>query len=690
MRRRGSEGAFRFSLPAAPWPEIVVLAIGAITRFWRLGYHSIWFDEAVSLRWAGNDPGYIWQVTFRLVEEKHPPVYYLILHYWRALLEITGLGRNDAALRMLGALLGVLTVAGLLLLARRLSGRVTALLAGLLLALAPALVWYSQELRMFQPAATGLVWAGYFLIRGWRGDRGWARFGWWLGFILAMSAALYGYLFAAFMLPAAGLTVLALALAEWRGRASGDASEDEGAFPWRRFLEGAVAVGVAGLIFLPLARNAWLVNEAEGDPGYAFQHFFVNLRHLLQVFTVWRVEWPPLALNGALLFFAGLALAGLFLPFRRREETGFLTKTRFLTDPQDRLLLLLWLGAPLLIANLLLAKSGSVFGEDRYLLFLAPFALWAIARGVVIIGQRWRGAGIAIGAAVVILPLLALPRLWTPAMYRENWRAATEYVVNYEQRSQGLPAALIAHVDYTRLPVQWYARQVISEEALPVYFPFGGALTPEMVDAQVAPPLQGVADAGADTLWLTQSHLDGVDDGRVVEGWLNANFPLITEQYPAGVKLSGYALKYRYDALPSLDEVAAYPDAELAPGLVLAACEILTPEVAAQDEAMHPPSGWVHVRLWWRATGPVNDDYIATVQMVGPEGVWGDRLYRGNEALRRTPTSAWRPDDIVRDEIDVNLNPLTPAGDYPIIVGVMGSAGEPTGETTTCGQVTIR
>ncbi|MEZ4612596.1 MAG: hypothetical protein R2838_20520 [Caldilineaceae bacterium] len=52
---------------------------------------------------------------------------------------------------------------------------------------------------------------------------------------------------------------------------------------------------------------------------------------------------------------------------------------------------------------------------------------------------------------------------------------------------------------------------------------------------------------------------------------------------------------------------------------------------------------------------PLDDDYIAMVQMVGPEGVWGDRLYRENEALRRWPTSTWTPGTLMRDEVDVNL-----------------------------------
>ncbi len=667
-------------------PEIAILLLAALTRFWRLGYHSIWFDEAVSLKWAGSDPGYIWRVTFQLVEEKHPPVYYLALHYWQALLNLAGLGHNDAALRVLGSLLGVLTVAGLMLLARRLSGRNTARLAGLLLALAPVMVWYSQELRMFQPAATGLVWAGYFLIRGWQGGSTGARLGWWIGFVLPMSAALYSYLFSAFLLPAAGLTVLGLAVLVWR--------TDENGFPWRRFVEGALAVGAAGILFLPLARNAWLVNEAEGEPGRAFQDFFANSRHLLQVFTVWRVDWPPLALAATLLLFAGLMAVGLLLPWCDKEtgdpETGFLAKTRFLLPQSaDRLFLWLWIGVPLLIANLLLAKSDSVFGEDRYLLFLAPFVLWAAARGAVWIGQRWRPAGVALAAAAAILLLLALPRLWTPAMQRENWRAAADYVMAYQERSPDLPAAWVPHVDYTHLPVEWYVRQRMDEDELPIYFPFGGALTPEMVDKIVAPPLLGIVETGADTLWLTQSHLDGVDDQRVVEGWLNANFPLITEQYPAGIKLSGYALRSHFDELPALAEGASYPDVELAPGLTLAACEITTPAVSAEDDAMHPPSGWVHVRLWWRADGQIDDDYIATVQMVGPEGVWGDRLYRENEALHRSPTSAWRAGEIVRDEIDVNLNPVTPPGEYPIVVGVMDAAGAPIEGTVECGRVVV-
>lgn len=675
----------RFINPTASamWAQVAwmfTLAVAALARFWRLGYHSIWFDEAVTLQWATSNPVWTWQKTIALVEDKHPPGYYLLLHSWIELLKALGLPRSDEALRLFGALLGVLTVLGVMLLARRLSGPSTALLAGLLAALAPVLVWYSQELRMFQPAATGLVWAAYCMVRAWVGATAWRRWGWWLAFIVCFELALYSYLFSAFLLPAAGLTLLLLAYRAWQAQGS------QPDWAWR-FGEGAVAIAVAGALFLPLAYNAWQVNSAEGAPGSAFANLGANLWRMLRVFTLWRVSWPTWLVTSSLVLYAALAVAGLGLSARphgaQTESAGPAPGS------SDRGWLLVWLGVPLLIGNLLLTRSDSVFAEDRYFLFLAPFLLWAVARGVVIVNQRWRWAGLASGTLAVALVAAALPQLWTPAMYRENWRAAAHYIADYQQASPTLRAAVVAHVDYTRRPLERYLRPRLSAEEAPLFFPFGGVLALDQVDTLIAPPLQGIIDQGAATLWLTQSHLDGVDDHRLVERWLAERFPLVTEQYPTGIKLSGYAVQSRFAELPSLPESTHRPMAALAPGLVLAACEVLTPRLSARDDQLHPPSGWVHVRLWWQAVGPIDDDYVATAQVVGPEGVWGDRLYRDNEALRRWPTRGWQVGDVMRDENDINLNPVTPDGTYPVEVGVMDSAGQALPLKAHCGAVQI-
>ena len=80
-------------------PDLLILALAALVRFWRLGYHSIWFDEAISLQWAGYGFAYTWRTTFALVQEKHPPLYYVTLGAWQRLIEPLGLASSDIALR---------------------------------------------------------------------------------------------------------------------------------------------------------------------------------------------------------------------------------------------------------------------------------------------------------------------------------------------------------------------------------------------------------------------------------------------------------------------------------------------------------------------------------------------------------------------------------------------------------------
>ncbi len=651
--------ADKLRLPKAPLPEILVLALAALVRLWRLDYHSFWFDEIVSLDWASQPPSEIWDIGFQLVREKHPPGYYLTLHFWQQWLSLFGLEQSDIALRSLGSLLGVLTVLGVLLLATRLSGRATGLLAALFVALSPAFAWYSQELRMFQPTATAIVWAVYCLVTALATNpqspipNPQSRILYWLGLIASLTYALYSYLFAAFFLPGLGLSLLVLA---WKR--------------WRHLAEGVISLGVAGLLFLPLARNAWLINDSESPRMDAYADFGANLWRQIRVFTVWRVDWADWLVTGSLIFFAGLIVAGLLLRGKEGKPVG--------------LLLLLWSLPPLAIAGLLQATNANIFKEDRYYLFLAPFALWAGARGIVALA-RWQGwAGWGSAALAGGLLAAALPGLWTPGLLREDWRAASAYVADYQELSPGLSAGGVAHANYLYPAVEWYLYQRVPRESLPVYGLFGGPLTLDQMDTVIGPPLHGIETAlGAQTVWLWQSHLAGVDDLGLVEQWLDEHYPLITEQFPAGVALKGYALHTRYATLPALGSHALFPRAEIAPAIELTACEVMTPQVAALDDRMHPPSGWVHIRLWLRATGPVGQDYGLAARLMGEDGVWGEMLARPNSALERFPPSRWLAGEWMRVEADVNLNPATPAGRYEIVVG-MGQ-----GEEVICGLVEV-
>jgi uncharacterized membrane protein len=83
----------------------------------------------------------IWAGSARDV---HPPGYYELLHFW-----ITLFGSSEAAVRGLSTLAGVLVIPLGYVIVRKIAGTRAAILACFMLALAPFLVRYSQEARMY-------------------------------------------------------------------------------------------------------------------------------------------------------------------------------------------------------------------------------------------------------------------------------------------------------------------------------------------------------------------------------------------------------------------------------------------------------------------------------------------------------------------------------------------------------------
>jgi hypothetical protein len=449
-------------------------------------------------------------------------------------------------------------------------------------------------------------------------------------------------------------------------------------FRWWVFSKGLLSLGVVTALFLPLARNAWLVNQSESPSGQIFDDFLFNLWRQLRIFTIWQVDWPDLALIGALIFFWLLLLA------------GFLLRSRLPAHFAERRLLLIWIALPLLIAGILQATNANMFREDRYFLFLAPFVLWMIARGVIVLGQRLPLLGWGSGVLSVLLLGLALPVLWTPQLYRENWRAAADYIAEHQQQSESMPAAAVIHTDYLYRALQWYLGPSYPFEELPIYQIFNGPIAHEDMEI-IIPRLAGIEKSGAETLWLVQSHLEGVDDQRLVQSWLSTHYPIITEQFPAGIHMIGYALRTHYENLPALGPGALYPATAFTPEIALAACELTTTQVSATDEVMHPPNGWVHVRLWWQATGRVDQNYRSVVRVAGPGGIWGQTLPREGSLLDHVPMQNWETGQFVRDEIDVILNPITPPDQqYEVLVTLENEDGAALSQTASCGVVMVR
>ncbi|WJK08810.1 glycosyltransferase family 39 protein [Pseudomonas fluorescens] len=120
---------------------LLVVIVSVIVRVYDIDKPAIWSDEAFTLVLSALSPR---EIIFHTVRDVHPPFYYLVLHVW-----MEAFGNGVFAARSLSALAGVVSVLLGIWLASLIGSRRAALLGGLLLALLPMGVRYSQEVRMY-------------------------------------------------------------------------------------------------------------------------------------------------------------------------------------------------------------------------------------------------------------------------------------------------------------------------------------------------------------------------------------------------------------------------------------------------------------------------------------------------------------------------------------------------------------
>ncbi len=131
------------------------LAAGAFA-IWRNLSESIWFDEAFTTGLIGRSVSGVLQGT---AHDVHPPLYYLILKLWAALF-----GHSIVTLRVFSVLCGMLSVFVALKLVRRLFGARAALWTVPFVVLAPFLLRYNIEARMYALASLIGISATYVLV----------------------------------------------------------------------------------------------------------------------------------------------------------------------------------------------------------------------------------------------------------------------------------------------------------------------------------------------------------------------------------------------------------------------------------------------------------------------------------------------------------------------------------------------
>jgi mannosyltransferase len=159
---------------------VLIVVLAAALRFWHISTPSLWYDEYVTSVNLHQSLGQMVIVTIPELEGT-PPLSLVLGWFWTHTL-----GDGDGVMRALYALEGIATVPVVYLLVKelRLSRRI-ALIAALLVAVNPMLVWYSHEARSY--ALLALL--GTLSIYCWarvRNDDSTGNFVWW-GVVAALA-----------------------------------------------------------------------------------------------------------------------------------------------------------------------------------------------------------------------------------------------------------------------------------------------------------------------------------------------------------------------------------------------------------------------------------------------------------------------------------------------------------------------
>jgi mannosyltransferase len=118
------------------------LLLAAVLRVLFLDHHSFWVDELFSIQYANLSLGEL--IPEIAANDNHPPLYYVLLHFWIQLF-----GDTEFAVRSLSLIFGVIAVAFVYRLGVLLYDERVGILAALFLSVAKYSIYWSQEARMY-------------------------------------------------------------------------------------------------------------------------------------------------------------------------------------------------------------------------------------------------------------------------------------------------------------------------------------------------------------------------------------------------------------------------------------------------------------------------------------------------------------------------------------------------------------
>lgn len=431
---------------------LIITALAAALRLCDLTYQGFWGDEAFSVYDArGVDMRFM---TASLVDATHrkfvnprptpravftaclrnegtPPAFFAVLAFW-----IRAFGGGEFACRALSAVMGVMAVPVIYLLGRRLFRRAdAALLAALFMAVSPAAIFYSQEVRAYSMANLLALASSWLFLRALDGGH---RVGSWLSYAAAALVLCYTFYFAALVLAAHAVYMFA--------------ADRRGLRPW---LLAMAPVGVLYLPWLVFGFGAQMaVSSSYSHPGPASPAEFFSamtdaLRYVLDSLVLGpmysRILITDAVNRGAEVGLAALLAFGAVRLRRAGERKAVIFSLLLIAVP---------LAAILALCG---TKWTLWYMKPRYHLWEAA-GIFLLAAGAVTMLRRPAARGVFAGAFCALL-LAAAPYHFYPGALnsdhaKDDFRGAAAVISAGEERGDLILVNIAGHM----IPLNYYYR----------------------------------------------------------------------------------------------------------------------------------------------------------------------------------------------------------------------------------------
>ncbi|MFN3706099.1 MAG: glycosyltransferase family 39 protein [Thermoflexales bacterium] len=454
----------------------LIIGVAFALRALTINHESLWRDEIDSARFA-LEPLPVLLAGFAR-QQWNGAFYLLALRGWMALS-----GDSPFALRYFSVAFAVLQVALGYAIGRRTLGSEAGLAAAWLMAIAPALIWYAVEGKMYTLQPTLILLAVYALLRAERRRD-------WLAFVAFTSLSFYTHLLSPLFLAVAA----ALMLMHATLRAQ-----------WRRALGALVALT---LPYAPLATWQLPLALRGGESGHPGVTLSGAAYLLLSYWTTGlsATRALPTGWMGQALLFGAIAVPTSIISLglasmmhSRGMRQHWATLAGFIA----------WMVLP--FALLYAISTRYPLFNPRYLLWTAP-AFYLLLSSTIVLG--WRNRALR-GSLLALLSAMSLFGVWAQLIYpiRPNIREAAACVLRHLHATD----PIIFQIPYGQHGLAYYARQA-GEHLAPAQIIEAPFTNHGLSAAEVWGQLE-VRLSGARRFWLYETEPSMWDARGLVRQW---------------------------------------------------------------------------------------------------------------------------------------------------------------------------